>query len=317
MSGLQIKKTMEQIHIPEEMQEQILLNVRARMESGSGITKRHAKNLSRRKYVPTFSWQKRAAVAAIILLAAGLVSIPVQALVQDFLTARMEAIPEEEVKDIAYLVQTQKVEVDRFSREFTESENKRMKELWQLYQNGIFPERTIFMAEYMEEAKDGVLCYIWENGLFCLPDRELTDEELLEIIDFNEIRQYAITHAGENVHDAYYAEQDRLAEKLAAAGGISRKEAEKIARNQMNGQLGTLAEGKIYPYISLKDLSEADYEHTGDVAYFVLFRDGKDNSSYTCEIDSADGSILSTAEYEPHGRRKGIPASIRERRGAE
>lgn len=306
MSGLQVKKTMDQIHIPEEMQEQIFLNVQKQMESGNAKT-RQKKN----------SWQKTAAVAAAVLLAAGLVSVPVQALVQNFLEARMETLPEDEVKDIAYLVQAQKVESDSFSREFSQYEDKRIKELWRLYKNGVFPEKSLFLAETVEDAAEDTLCYIWENGLFCLPDRELTDEELLEIIDFNEIRQYAITHAGENVHDAYYAEQDRLAEKLAAAGGISRKEAEKIARNQMNGQLGTLAEGKIYPYISLKDLSEADYEHTGDVAYFVLFRDGKDNSSYACEIDSADGSILSTAEYEPHGRRKGIPASIRERRGAE
>ncbi len=306
MSGLQVKKTMDQIHIPAEMQEQILLNVQKQMESGNAKT-RQKKN----------SWQKTVAVAAAVLLAAGLVSVPVQALVQNFLEARMETLPEDEVKDIAYLVQAQKVESDSFSREFSQYEDKRIKELWQLYENGVFPEKSLFLAEDMEDAAEGTLCYIWENGLFCLPDRELTDEELLEIIDFNEIRQYAITHAGENVHDAYYAEQDRLAEKLVAAGGISRKEAEKIARNQMYGQLGTLAEGKIYPYISLKDLSEADYEHTGDVAYFVLFRDGKDNSSYACEIDSADGSILSTAEYEPHGRRKGIPASIRERRGAE
>lgn len=312
MSGLQIKRTMDQIHIPKEMQEQILLHVQKRMENSKDTAEQNEKYPARRKV----SWQKRTAVAATALLATGIISIPVHALVQDFLTARMETIPEEEVRDIAYLVQTQTVESDSFSRELTEAEKKRMKELWKLYQNGIFPEKTILMAEHAEEAAEGVLCYIWENGLFCLPDRELTDEDLLEIIDFNQMRQYAITEspAGQDVRKVYQAEQDRLAGMLAAAGGIDQKTAVETARNHMKSRLGALAEGKIYPYVSLKDLSEADYEHTGDVAYFVLFRDSKDNSAYACEIDSADGRILNTEEYEPYGKEKGTPASLREQR---
>ena len=35
MSGLRVKETMEQIHIPEEMREQIILNVRDRMKAGT------------------------------------------------------------------------------------------------------------------------------------------------------------------------------------------------------------------------------------------------------------------------------------------
>lgn len=303
MSGLQVKRTMDQIHIPEEMQEQILLNVQKKMENSKSNAGHKGTHPARSRV----SWQKRTAVAAAALLAAGIITIPVQAMVQNFLAARMEAIPEEEMKDIAYLVQTQTVEVDSFSRELSQAEKKRMKELWQLYQNGIFPEKTILMAEYAQGAPEGVLCYIWENGLFILPDRALTEEELLEIIDFNEMRQYAITQspAGQDVYKVYQAEQERLAGLLAAAGGIDRKTAVEIAGNHMESCLGARAEGKIHPYVSLKDLSGADYEHTGDVAYFILFRDSKDNSAYACEVDSADGRILSTTEYEPYGKRKG------------
>lgn len=44
MSGLRVKETMEQIHIPEEMREQIILNVRDRMKAGTAGGYKQAKS---------------------------------------------------------------------------------------------------------------------------------------------------------------------------------------------------------------------------------------------------------------------------------
>ena len=39
MSGIRVKETMEQIHMPEEMQEQIIQNIQDRMEAKRFIEK--------------------------------------------------------------------------------------------------------------------------------------------------------------------------------------------------------------------------------------------------------------------------------------
>ena len=288
MSGLRVKETMEQIHIPEEMQEQIMINVRNRMENEKAGTRNSGKGVSGRK---------RAAAAAALILAAGLVGIPVQAIVQNYLTARMEEIPEEEVLDMMHMLQGQKVEADSFSREYTAGEKERMKELYWFYKNGLFPEKTLPLVNNAEEAEEGIFCYIWDIGFFCLPDdRELTDEEILEIVDFNYTRNYVLgqSSAAQEVRKEMQEEQDRLRERIQAAGGISEDTALEIAKKRMKEELGASAEGKNEIRISLADISKADYENGGDIGYMVIFRDPKDCSTYICTVDSADGSIMDT-----------------------
>lgn len=313
MSGIRIRETMEQIHIPEEMQEQIIRNVHKRMEERHSTEGKHPIECGRKRMRKeegaafrkgSISWKRKAAVAAALVLAAGLVGIPVQALVRSFVMARMEGIPEAEVKDIARMVQEQKVEADSFSRELTDRENARMKELWQLYGDGIFPENTICLAERETEMPEGVLCYVFETGYFNLPEREMTDEEILQIIDFNKLRNYALsqTEAGQEARGEYLEKQERLRAKVVDAGGIGRAEAEKIASEQMESHMGAQAEGMKYSHVYFKDISQSDYTHKSDVAYVVVLRCAGGVSPYVCVIDAADGSILEEGENLPYAR---------------
>ena len=204
MSGIRVKETMEQIHIPEEMQERIIRNLQERMQgepsiedikerprmetgyqrlsaqrrhlvkSGRSRTREGSGNSPRRDR--SFR-TKKAAIAASIVLAAGIAAIPAQAIVRSFVMARMETLPKEEVKDIADLLQAQRVEADSFSRDFSDSEDSRMTELWRLYRVGRFPEGTIRLVEREEEMPEGVFCYVFETGYFNLPQREMTDRK--------------------------------------------------------------------------------------------------------------------------------------------
>ena len=294
MSGIRLKETMEQIHIPEEMQEQIIRNIQER------IQEEPSRESSSRK--DSVFWTKKAVTAAAIVLAACIVGIPVQAIVRSFVMARMEEIPKVEVKDIARMVQEQRVEADSFSRELSDSEKSRMKELLQFYRNGMFPEETIRLVEYEEEMPEGIFCYVFETGYFNLPEREMTDEELLQIIDFNHLRNYALsqTPAGREARGEYLEKQEKLKEQVEAEGGIGAEEAARIAAAQMESELGTKARGTKYSHVYLVDLSKEDCAHKSDTAYMVVLRSAGGASPYVCKIDSADGSILEAGEGLPY-----------------
>lgn len=335
MSGLRVKETMEQIHIPEEMREQIILNVRDRMKAGTagkdgtgkaGIvggggagkaetagkakigkaeTAGGAKTGNRRAYSAqkahgtqrAHSARRRAAAVAAFALAAGLAAVPVQALVQNMVRARMEDIPKERVQEMENQIRELNVEADSFSREYTDGENARMKELGKAYRNGRFPEKTLLQVDDAEDVEEGALCYLNTTGLFCLPeDRELTDEEILEIIDFNYARSYAVEQsaAAQAARKEQQEEQERLKARLQAAGGISEETAVELAANQMKEEIGAAAEGKVEIRVTLTEWLKVDDDEERYLVYYVAFSNPEDLSSYLCAVDAMDGSILDT-----------------------
>ena len=85
MSRHDVKETMEQIHISPEMQEEIIVNIQNRMEQGKSRT---------------WNLKKMAAVAATVAVAAGVIGLPVRAVVSSLIQERMESVPGEEIQDI-------------------------------------------------------------------------------------------------------------------------------------------------------------------------------------------------------------------------
>lgn len=287
MDGFELKEVMEQVHISDKMQEEIIMNIQNRMENRTH---------------KTGNWKKAAVGAAAFIFIAGAVSVPVQAFVSNIVKARMESIPTEEVQEINDMVQKQESLADGFSREYSNEEKERNKVLWQAYKDGTFPENAIVQVDNAEDAPEGTLCYINSTGVFNLPAHEMTDEELLEIIDFQHKMSYAVSQgtAAQEARAEEEAERNQQKEYIEAAGGISEEEAIEIATKQMEAELGEKAQGKeILKYqdgsvaVIILDISEkTDYEHKGDLAYMVHFHNPNDHTSYECIIDVVDGSIL-------------------------
>lgn len=260
------------------------------------------------KNIGIWNWRKIATAAATFVLVAGVVGFPVRAFVTSVVKERMESIPNEEVQEINNMVQSKPTEADVFSREYSDAEKERNKELWQEYKNGKFPENVIAQVDNVEDAPEGTLCYIRSTGVFNLPAQEMTDEEILEIIDFQHKMSYAVSQgsAAQEAKAEKQANEKQLSEKIQSLGGISEEEAIEIATKQMKDELGERAEGKeILKYedgsvaVIKTDISEqTDYEHKGDVAYLVIFSNPSENdhSTYYCMIDAVDGSILKTYE---------------------
>lgn len=271
------------------------MNIQKKMENGNTNTR-------------TWSWRRMATATAAFVLVTGIVSFPVRAFVTSVVRERMESIPKEEVQEINNMVQSKPAEADEFSREYSDSEKERSKTLWQAYKGGKFPENVIAQVDNAEDAPEGTLCYIRSTGVFNLPAQEMTDEEILEIIDFQHKMSYAVSQspAAQEARAQMQTEKNQLRERIQVAGGISEEEAIEIATKRMEDELGERAEGKeILRYedgsaaVIIQDISEqTDYEHKGDIAYLVIFSNSDENnhSTYYCMIDAVDGSILKTYE---------------------
>lgn len=197
---------------------------------------------------------------------------------------------------------------DSVMRAYSDKEQERMKELQESYQNETAkPENMIQEVDSAEEVTEGTLCYIRSTGEYYLPDRELSDEELLEIIDcnfriaFNTNRKTAAEYEAED-----RAERAMLEEKVKAANGISEEEAIEIAKKAMETDLGEKGKGlklheaeESYGWRAyLDDLTDWDeYKDKGEIGYSVQFDNVEaineldELFAYHCMVNAIDGSI--------------------------
>lgn len=295
MEEFQIKRVMDQVHISSEMQEDIIANVQNRMEKGKKGTWKRKKTAA-------------LAAAAALMLAAGIVALPIKAAVESIVRERMEGIPEEELQDTADMIQAQEALADGFSREYSDREKARSEELWQAYENGTFPEGIIMQVDDAGGAPEGVLCYDRSAGIFYLPEEEMTDEELLQIIDFQHRMEYAVLENNavtEEEKAAYRAEEERKRAIVREAGGISAEEAIEIGERQLASDLGEKAaslelmtdrngDGAMLMDVSDEEETGLALESRAGVAYDVSFGDPDTHDVYGYLIDAVDGSILYT-----------------------
>ena len=85
---------------------------------------------------------------------------------------------------------------------------------------------------------------------------------------------------------------------MQAAGGISREEAIRIARERMETELGAEAKRKELLTdgygggVSLVELSDQTDSAGGGVAYDISFTEPEDDFIYEYWIDALDGSVL-------------------------
>jgi len=194
-------------------------------------------------------------------------------------------------------------------RAYSDKEKERMAELRQSYQNETAkPEKMIQEVDSAEDVTEGMLCYIVSTGEYYLPDRELTDEELLEIIDCNFRIALNTNHKTQAEWDEItLKERAELEAKVQAAGGISEEKAVEIAQKALETDLGEKAKelklciNVTYDWSSdlcVADWSEIKEKDKGALAYCVVFNNADkvteidDLLNYNCTVNAVDGSIL-------------------------
>ena len=278
MNRLKLKKTMDQIHMKEEMQKEIIMKVKRQTD--------------RRAFGKKRLHQAVAAAAAFVLIAGAV--IPSQAGLRHFVKDRLENMPKQELEAVNQMVQSQNnAEADSFSREYSKEEIKRMQQLQEAYQNGRFPQQTITYTDSVGQIPDDLLRYDPDTSFLYLPDRTLTDEELLQIIDFNYTRDYAVSQgtAAQEARKEWEEKEEGLKAKVQKEGWITEKEALQAAEVYLQTEFGVSAEGMIADVF-------LDEPKTGLFIYHVGYQTEDDISIYAYGIDlnAEDGSLVDTSD---------------------
>lgn len=272
-----LKETMNEIHIKKEMQEEIIMNVK--------------KQLAKRKKKADLLKKAAASAAALALIFGA--AIPIQAGIRYLLKDRMESIPTKELETMNQMLLNQDdVQAHQYSRELFKEEKIRMKELEEAYHAGKFPEQTLSLTDSLEKKSEDSLCYDTDSGTFYLPKRILTDEELLQIIDFNYTTDYAIAKgsAAQDAKNTRASEESRIKASIQEEGGISRQDALKAADVYLKSEFGLSSEDMEYDLF----LDESP-EHM--MFYHVSYETQDDTAFYSYGIDicAKDGSLLDTS----------------------
>ncbi len=278
MNRLKLKETIDQIHMKEEMQKEIIMKVKRQTD--------------RRAFGKKRLHQAAAAAAAFVLIAGAV--IPSQAAIRYFVKDRLENIPKQELEAVNQMVQGQNnAEADSFSREYSKEEIKRMQQMQEAYQNGRFPQQTITFTDSVGQIPDDSLSYDPDTGFLYLPDRTLTDEELLQIIDFNYTRDYAVSQgtAAQEARKEWEEKEEGLKAKVQKEGWITEKEALQAAEVYLQTEFGLSAEGMIADVF-------LDEPKTGLFIYHVSYQTEDDISIYAYGIDlnAEDGSLVDTSD---------------------
>ncbi len=144
-------------------------------------------------------------IAACALTVICLVSVPVTAQIIDYVKQRMLSMSDKEFEEIANsndehnFTREHDTEAITYSREMTRQEEKRYSELRDKYENeGVFPEGKLQIVDKLEDSENiDSLVYETYNRKLFLPEKELSDEELLEIIDYNYKSDYVVQNSDE------------------------------------------------------------------------------------------------------------------------
>ena len=280
MREKQLKLAFDHLNIKPEMETEILEYVE-QMEK-----------FQKKRTLPHY-WQRIAAIFMGALLVGSLLSIPVKAFVHAFVQERMEQLSKEEVSAIATTIQEQAISADSMIREYTLEENTRMTELAKAYNQGMFPTGAITEVATKSEAEGLEFCYITQTGEFYLPSRSLTDEELLEIIDFNIKRDYALSCANKEIMEEQQELNTQREQVITKQGGITEEESVDKATLYMEMIYGKSTTGyELNHYVFDLEADPVESYFSFEVSKFYDVNFSVIHDYYYLYIDPADGSLL-------------------------
>ena len=294
----------EQMAVPEELDARVD-DILQHLEKGGRGSRHH------------YSFRRAA-----ILAAACLVLASATVVASGMYQARMESMNHEKLEEYFAQLQEANASADSYSRPMTESETARLEELRQAYlEQGYFPKKELTLIDSPEKYKKGVAFYA-ERSTFFLPDAELTDEQLLELIDFKEKREYSLAKISEEIAAGSYeyvktepekdaAQQERTAQQGTSGtvlGADTATQEWQIAyEGDVSIRCAAVAENGLYVGGFTTDgQARVEYLSYGNGTPETIFEDFAENGEVYSLCVAPDGSIyaglkgLATAGAE-HG----------------
>jgi hypothetical protein len=222
--------------------------------------------------------------AAIVVICLLMSSITVFAAI-DYVRQRMASLSEEE-KDSYYVgLQNSPANADSYSRKFSDTEEERMKELKEKYKNGTFPAHKLPVIKTQSDTDGSTEFYFVEDtSLFVLPSSELTEEELLEKIDFQYSRYYSLSNkAKENIATV-------SPDEFTVNGGMNEEQALELAKEVI---------GNIYMTDTLGFDIRSDYEDSRNYGhlYNINMKDKVQEANYGITIDADKKKVIGVTYF--------------------
>lgn len=164
------------------------------------------------------TWKKAVLLAAVLT---AMCSLTVTAAV-GALQRRMEAMNQKEIADYFVQIYTSKLGADNYNRPMKEEERNRMAKLCVSYeQEAVFPQKALTMLSSPDAYKGKGVGFYKETSTFFLPEKDMSDEELLQIIDFVHRRDYSLQVMKEKITES---ETSFLIEEITEDEGKEEKE---------------------------------------------------------------------------------------------
>lgn len=140
--------------------------------------------------------------AAVVIVACVLVTTTTAVAAVSKYHQRLSGMSMGKIESINSRVQKSRASADDFSRKISADEKKRFEALRRQYEKeGVMPQEELRQVDHVSDVPESELCYCYENSTFYLPAGELTDEQILQIIDFYYIRDYAVRESQKDEKD--------------------------------------------------------------------------------------------------------------------
>ena len=207
----------------------------------------------------------------------------------NYANQRMEQVTDGEKEQFISDVNESQASADSYSRPLTDVEKSRLDELTEEYEsNGVYPEESILKIKDSSQIDLSRICFEPDTSTFYLPERELTDEEMLELIDFYNIRDNVLS---EQKTEAVY--------DMTGVDEIPEEEAKSIAKGLLQ---------KLYGADTDNMKIEVDYQQgtDGEESFstdYLYFTDEETGEQYEVSVDlqsAKAGSVEKIAAESPY-----------------
>lgn len=231
---------------------------------------------------------------------------------------RLEGMDSGTKKSLNEKTQKSEAQADSYSRDLSSVEQKRMEKLHTEYEKeGRFPTGQLMEVIRKEQVIQVTLCYCYENSTFYLPDDVLSDEELLQIIDFREKRDYSIQSANKTQTSTV---------KEEANACISKEEAVEVAKECVSTLDGANMENVQIQTEFNHAGDSSDMKGTGSIkaetkgsnekmsSYIISLKNTAWPNDYQVEVDASDASVMGIWTDNKKKEERSFQIKIRERR---
>jgi hypothetical protein len=203
----------------------------------------------------------------------------------DYVRNRMENLTEEEKNSYNEGLESSPANADSYSRELSDNEKQRVEELRVKYENGTFPAQKLPVFRTQSEADGSTEFYFVEDtSLFVLPSRELTEEEILEAIDFYYSRDYSLN---EKVKENHWA----CPRDFIDQGGMDEQKAIEMAKTDIGNIYGLVCEN-FEASVAFQDFEDNEY------VYAVTLTDPGTMRKYNTFIDADQEVVTELTTFE-------------------